>query len=702
MALIPGDYLERVYAGFLGMNIGIRLGAPVEPLEWTFERIEDVYGDIKGYLKDYKTFSADDDANGPAFFIRSLYDDAADRELTAEDVGRAWLNYTRQGIGMFWWGGEGISTEHTAYLNLQRGILPPQSGSADQNGLTLAEQIGGQIFVDTWGLLFPGDSEKAADYAAKAASVSHDKNGIYGARFIAACIAEAFHAESIPEIISNALKTIPSDSTYAKVVNEVIDFHWEHPEDFRACRTFLEENWGYDKYPGVCHIIPNAGVCILALLYGNGSFERTIEIAAMCGWDTDCNAGKIGTIAGVWNGTQKIPDHYRKPINDFIVLSSVSGYLNIMDIPTFAKELALLGYRVSKQPAPSSLLKSFKEEHIYFDFTLPGSTHGFQTNFPFKTFIRHSNEIGYETNGALEIFIDRMIEGEASKVFYKPFHRRKDFNDEKYKPSFAPKACSGQKVSMQIYCDKWQGEDFFVTPYVRNTFNEEDIKLEPLRLINQAWNHIEFIIPETDGAIIDEIGVMIESPSPLLNRSFGKLFIDEFQIAGKANYKIDFSKQAIEFQSVTPFAHHKGAASLEHGKMRCRSEVECSSFTGNYYAKNYKIRASVQPLSGVQHMMILRAEGICRHYKAGFDGQNRVSLVLTDFGMKRLIEVPYKWTAGAEYWFEASCEGDMIEFFINGKRIFQVEDDRFKRGMFGFSVLGKGEALLSDIEVKEL
>jgi hypothetical protein len=136
--------------------------------------------------------------------------------------------------------------------------------------------------------------------------------------------------------------------------------------------------------------------------------------------------------------------------------------------------------------------------------------------------------------------------------------------------------------------------------------------------------------------------------------------------------------------------------------MRCRSEDECSSFTGNYYAKNYKFRAAVQPLSGVQHMMILRAEGICRHYKAGFDGQNKVSLVLTDFGMKRLIEVPYKWTAGVEYWFEASCEGDMIEFFINGKRIFQVEDDRFKRGMFGFSVLGKGEALLSDIEVKEL
>jgi len=30
---------EQIYAGFLGMNIGIRLGAPLEPEVWTSERI---------------------------------------------------------------------------------------------------------------------------------------------------------------------------------------------------------------------------------------------------------------------------------------------------------------------------------------------------------------------------------------------------------------------------------------------------------------------------------------------------------------------------------------------------------------------------------------------------------------------------------------------------------------------------------------
>ena len=65
------QYLNQIYSGFLGMNIGIRLGAPVEPSMWTYERIERTYGDIRGYVKDYVNFAADDDANGPVFFLRA-------------------------------------------------------------------------------------------------------------------------------------------------------------------------------------------------------------------------------------------------------------------------------------------------------------------------------------------------------------------------------------------------------------------------------------------------------------------------------------------------------------------------------------------------------------------------------------------------------------------------------------------------------
>ena len=94
--------LERIYAGFLGMNAGIRLGAPVEPGPWDFQRIAEFYGDIRGYVKNYQNFAADDDVNGPVYFLRGLLDNGVRNELTPQPVGEAWLNYARDGIGLYW------------------------------------------------------------------------------------------------------------------------------------------------------------------------------------------------------------------------------------------------------------------------------------------------------------------------------------------------------------------------------------------------------------------------------------------------------------------------------------------------------------------------------------------------------------------------------------------------------------------------
>ena len=420
MALEPMAYVQKIYAGFLGMNIGIRLGAPVEPALWSYERIRDTYGDIRSYVKDYKHFAADDDANGPVFFLRALDDHAG--EPTAQAVAEAWLNYAREGVGLYWWGGYGISTEHTAYLNLKNGVPAPQSGSIRQNGKTLAEQIGGQIFIDTWGLVAPADPARAARYARAAASVSHDGEGLNGAAFIAACISKAFETADIDAIMDAGLAQIPQESVYAAVVEAVRAFHRANPDDWRACRAMLEAEWGYDRYGGVCHIIPNAGVCALAMCYGAGDFARTVEIATMCSWDTDCNAGNVGTILGVACGLEGLPAHYRDPINDEIVLSGISGYLNILDIPSYAWELARWGYLLRGEPVPEEVSGRVREGEVYFDFSLPGSTHGlrFACDVPTCARLRDGS-----------VLLDRMVRGQKAKLFYKPFWRRADFSDER-------------------------------------------------------------------------------------------------------------------------------------------------------------------------------------------------------------------------------------------------------------------------------
>ncbi len=701
--MIPINYLEKIYAGYLGMNIGIRLGAPVEPTIWTYERIRNTYGDITSYVKEFKNFAADDDANGPFYFLRALYDDAQGRDIEPNDVARAWLNYAREGVGMFWWGGYGISTEHTAFINLKRGIPAPQSGSIEQNGAAIAEQIGGQIFIDTWGLVNPCNPKKAADFGEAAARVSHDGEGVHGARFFCAAISKAFETDNINEIIEAGLAQIPSASLYTAVARAVLAFHSENPGDFRACRDMLEREWGYDRYPGVCHMIPNAGVCILALIYGQGDFSRTVEIATMCGWDTDCNAGNVGTVLGVACGMKGIPDKYRKDMNDGIVMSGISGYLNILDIPTYAKELAILGYRLAGEPCPQELQDSFVERDIYFDFELPGSTHNFRVSDPFFVRAQHSTEKAYKGTGSLEVLFDRMTRGEQSKIFYKPFYTRADFSDERYSPTFAPKAYSGQTVSMKIYLDQWNGnETMGFAPYVRLASSKQELLQGYIKLVNNEWLDVEFQIPDTNGDLIDEVGIVLESYSLAKFKSLGRIFIDEFRIYGKADYAIDFSKQQVNFGCVTPFAQNHGAWSIDNGSLYLMTAEACESYTGNYFATDYTVEATLNPQHGDSHLMAVRAQGAQRGYHVGFDGANGVSLYKNDFGFQKLTSCEFAWQYNQDYQFKVTAQGNIITLCINGEEVLCHEDDQYSYGMYGFSTIGAARTYFRTVKLTEI
>ncbi|MBB6669106.1 ADP-ribosylglycohydrolase family protein [Cohnella nanjingensis] len=701
--MIPTNYVEKVYAGYLGMNIGIRLGAPVEPTIWTYERIRRTYGDITGYVKEFKNFAADDDANGPYYFLRALYDDAADRDVTPNDVARAWLNYAREGVGMFWWGGYGVSTEHTAYVNLKNGISAPRSGSIAQNGRVIAEQIGGQIFIDTWGLVNPGNPAKAADFGEAAARVSHDGEGVLGARFFCAAIARAFETSDIRVILDAALAQIPADSLYARVARAVLAFHAEHPDDFRACREMLERDWGYDKYKGVCHIIPNAGVCVLAMIYGQGDFNRTVEIATMCGWDTDCNAGNVGTVLGVAAGLEGIADKYRRPINDGIVMSGISGYLNILDLPSYAKELAILGYRLAKEPCPAALSDSFRENEVYFDFELPGSTHNIRVSDPFFCQARHSAEKAHSGTGSLEIVFDRMTRGEMSKVYYKPFYTRADFSDERYSPTFAPRAYAGQKVSMAIYLDQWSGnETMGVAPYVRLAKSRKELVQGYLKLVDQQWLQVEFEIPDTGGDLVDEVGIVLEAYSTRKPKSLGRVFLDDFRIYGKSDYTIDFAKQSTDFGCVTPFAHNHGAWSLADGAMYLMTAEPSEAYAGNYFAKDYAVSVKLNPQSGDSHLVAIRAQGAMRGYHAGFDGSDRVALYLNDFGYTKLAEASCPWRLDQEYELELTAQGDTLTLSVNGEQALRHRDATWGYGMYGVSTRGAARTYYRGVRVTEL
>lgn len=685
-------YENKVYGGFLGKNIAVRLAAPVEPINWTYDRIQKTFPDIKGYLKPVEHFASDDDINGPVFFVRALLDEETP-EIDASSIGRAWLNYTRDGRGMFWWGGIGISTEHTAYYNLLQGITAPNSGSAELNGLTMAEQIGGQIFIDTWGLVFPGEPTLAADMAEKAASVSHDKNGMYGARFMTACISKAFETEEIMEVVQAGLNEIPIDSIYANVVHAVVEFHRENPSDFRSCRDYLTEYWGYDRYDGACHIIPNAGICILSLLYGEGDFERTIEIATMCGWDTDCNAGNVGTILGVMRGPENISDKYRLPINDTALASSGIGYLNIIDIPSFSEELVLYKKYYEQKISKKELLNQIKQ--LRFNFSLAGSVHGFKTNNTNKLIVRHGSNRG-ETGNALQVIVDNLNRTDEANVYIQTNYHPHDLDDERYEPVFSPKVYSGQKVSLRLKYDGWVGSPVSIRPYVKSY--DDILKLEENVIVSDTWTDVEFILPEVSSSMIDELGFYVESRDDFVdgNGTLGELLIDSLVVDGEFRYQILPSMQRAEFNSITPFTHNQTQAEIHQDQFSFKSEKAGQSLTGHYYTQNIQLNMLLENVSAESFELIFRAKGLKDYYSILF-GHHTVS-VYEAKSETLLYEKELDQDFTAKHNYKLMVEGSVVTVKIDGELILLYKDLPESYGLYGIGQ-SKGEIIMGVLNI---
>jgi len=689
-------YLEQVYGGLLGKCAGVRLGAPVEPTIWTYERIRDTYGDITGYVKDYKNFAADDDVNGPLFFIRALLDSKG--PVTEKEISRTWLNYTREGIGFYWWGGYGRSTEHTAYLNLKAGIEAPASGSAAVNGLTVAEQIGGQIFIDSWGWVFPENPEAAARYARMAASISHDRNGIYGGIFIAVCVALAFGSTDVPAVIQEALTYIPADSEYTRVVKAVREFHGDHPDDWRSCMDFLTAQFGYDRYPGVCHMIPNAGVCALALYYGKGDFARTIEIATMCGWDTDCNAGNVGAILGVMHGPEGIPDRYRRPINDFHAASSISGALNLIDLPTASRELAIMGLEQKGEEVPAEWRRGAFSDDLYFDYSLPGSTSGLRSSSDYLAPVAPGEEMHRE--GCVSVLLDRLVRGDTARVFYKPYYRREDFDDQRYSPTFTPLAYPGQTLGMRAETERMSGQRIAAAPYVRDArtkeiFNGAYIFPEPGEEFEVTWT-----IPEVPFAV-DEAGLLVTNFDS--EKYLGRLFLREMEISGKRSFDISFAEELKEFGGLTRCSCVGGAWELEQESLHVLTQDDFTLCAGPYYQRECRAEVRLVPENGGSHMMMVRSGGAESGYFFGLSGENRVELYKKDHVLTLLDGAEFPWESGQEYTLAVEAAGGRLRCSVNGKEVLDFTDPApLESGMAGAAKLEGGRTRFLSLSCREL
>lgn len=300
--LNDAEFRDRVYACWLGKNIGGTLGMPFEGKK----EINNVTFYTK--LKEGEP-AANDDLDLQILWLKAMEEN--NYRIDAYTLGEYWLKYVPVD-----WNEYGIGK-----ANMKLGIMPPLSG--EYNNAKWKTSNGAWIRSEIWACLAPGNPMLAAQFAWNDACVDHGcSEGTFAEIFTATLESAAFIEKDRDKLIQFALTMIPSDCRVTTAVKTAVEAKksgktWQQARESVVKAT---EDLGWFQAPR------NVAFTMIGWLYGDGDFGKSICIAVNCGDDTDCTGATLGSIFGIIYGTAIIPEKWRAPIGDGIKTVAVSGF----------------------------------------------------------------------------------------------------------------------------------------------------------------------------------------------------------------------------------------------------------------------------------------------------------------------------------------------------------------------------------------
>lgn len=327
---------DKIRGGWFAQTIGCTYGGPTEfkfkggliqdsePILWYDDYIYETFVEDPGLYDDvymdltFLEVMADNGLNAPV-------------ELYAERFANA--DYK------LW------HANQAARYNILNGIMPPESGHWKNN--PHADDIDFQIEADFIGMLYPGMVNSASECCDRIGHIMNYGDGWYGGVFISALYSLAYICDDIPTLVREAVKIIPEGTKFRSCIDDVIRFHAKYPQDWKQCWFEIDKLHSFDIGcpEGVWNgfnidAVINAAYVVIGLLYGEGDFEKTMDIATRCGQDSDCNPASAAGVLGVMKGYNAIPEKFRKAAEK--IASLPFPYTSLSLEETCAKNMDLI------------------------------------------------------------------------------------------------------------------------------------------------------------------------------------------------------------------------------------------------------------------------------------------------------------------------------------------------------------------------
>lgn len=300
--------MDKIRGGWYGQTIGCTYGGPTEfkykggiimeeiPIPWYDDYIYDTYIEDPGLY---------DDVYMDLTFLETMLKYGLDAPVEEYARAFAYADYK------LW------HANQAARYNILNGRGAPESGHWKFN--PHADDIDFQIEADFIGMLYPGAVNKASALSDRIGHIMNYGDGWYGGVYIGAMYCLAYVCDDIPTIVTEALKAIPEGTKFHSTIADVVKYWKQYPDDWKQCWFEVTNRHANDVGcpEGVWNgfnidATINSAFVVIGLLYGEGDFLRTMDIATRCGNDSDCNPASAAGILGVMYGYNAIPDTWKK------------------------------------------------------------------------------------------------------------------------------------------------------------------------------------------------------------------------------------------------------------------------------------------------------------------------------------------------------------------------------------------------------